>query len=242
VDDRVRYDAHAHGMTFAGERDRGLHAKLAERAHGEAHTAEVRTRTFRGGNDAFRLAGRGKRFVYTHHGPATTFSVALGRAGKNGMPVRFESRRLRIRRGERATFNPRSWRRLGRVRVTFTGGPGGRRTVVLRDRSRFAGRAAITRLAVRRAHGKRSLTLRARFRRVAPQTSAIVAFRVLKGRRTVARRSVVARRARRGRRTFRARVKLPDGRFRLVGYLTLARAGTAPDSRTVSKRIRFRVR
>src|SRR6185503_17517904 len=126
----------------------------------------------------------------------------------NGMPVRFESRTLRIHKGEKAVFRPRSWRRLGRVRVTFTGGPGGRRTVVLRDRSRFGSRVKIARLS-----GGRRPVLRARFGKVPPNASALVAFRVMKGRKTVARRSLAARRVHRGKRRFRARVKLPRGRY-----------------------------
>lgn len=237
TDDRVRYDVDNRAVSFAGEMDRALHATLAEDVGDETHTAEVKTKTFDGGGDAFGLAGRGGRLVYTHDGAATSFSVVLARTGANGMPVRFESGTLRIRRGEKAVFKPSSWRRLGRVRVTFTSRRGGRRIVVLRDRSRFRGRVKITRLA---ADGH-SLVMGARFGRLPTDATALAAFRVVKGRKTVVHRSVAAMRVGRGRRTFQEAVELPRGRYRLIGYLTLTRPGAAPDSRTVKRVVRFRV-
>jgi hypothetical protein len=244
VDDAVRYDPDARGMRFTGEMDRPLIARLAGRTGaGDAHTASVRTRTFEGGSDAFRIGRRAGRLVYTHDGPATSFSVSLGRAGRRGLPVRFESGPLRIGRGARAVFQPVSWGRLDRVRFTLIDRDGRRRTRILRDRSRFAGRLAIRALSVRkRANGRRRLALRARFSRVEPNATALVAFRVRRGQRTVGRRAVALRRVRRGGRTIRASLPLPRGRYRLTAYLTLTSPGVTPDSRTRTRGLRFRVR
>ncbi len=121
-------------------------------------------------------------------------------------------------------------------------GPGGTRTRILRDQSRFAGGFAIRSLKVKRAKRKRSrLALRARFRRVPENATALAAFRVRAGRRTVARKAVALRRVRRGKRTLTAKVRLPNGRYRLTGYLTLTRPGPVPDSNTRSRTVRFRV-
>ena len=244
VDDAVRYDPDARSVEFEGEMDRPLNARLAGRTGaGDAHTAAVKTKTFKGGGDAFRIGRRAGQLVYTHDGPATRFSVSLGRAGRRGMPVRFESGRLRIGRGARAVFKPISWRRLDRVRFTLIDRHGRRHSRILRDRSRFAGRHAIRALSVRRrADGRQRLTLRARFSRVEPNATALAAFRVRRGKRTVARRAVAVRRVRRGRRTMRASLPLPRGRYRLTAYLTLTSPGVAPDSRTRSRSLRFRVR
>jgi hypothetical protein len=244
VDDAVRYDADARSMEFTGEMDRPLNAKLAGRTGtGDAHTAAVKTRTFDGGSDAFRIGRRAGRLVYTHDGPATGFSVSLGRAGRRGLPVRFESGRLRIGRGARAVFQPISWRRLDRVRLTVIDRHGRRHTRILRDRSHFVGRHAIRGLAVRKpAKRRRTFLLRGRFSRVEPNATALAAFRVRRGKRTVARRAVALRHVRRGRRTMRASLALPRGRYRLTAYLTLTSPGVAPDSRTRSRSVRFRVR
>jgi hypothetical protein len=244
VDDAVRYDADARAAEFSGELDRPLNAELAVRAGGgDSHSASVRTNTFRGGGDAFRMSGRGRRLVYSHDGPATGFSVSLGRVGRRGLPVRFDSGRLRVGRGERAVFEPLDWNRLDRVRVTFTDSDGTRRTRILRDRSRFAGRYAIRRLSVRRGKGRRrTLALHARFSRIGENATALAAFRVRRGRATVARRAVGLRRVRVGLRTIRASVRLPRGRYRLTAYLTLTSAGATPDSRTRTRNLRFRVR
>jgi hypothetical protein len=244
VDDAVRYDTAARAVEFSGEMDRPLNAELGVRAGGgDSHSASVRTRTFRGGSDAFRLSGRGARLVYRHDGPATGFSVSLGRVGTRGLPVRFDSGRLRIGRGERAVFEPVDWDRLDRVRATFTDRRGRRRVRILRDRSRFAGRHGIRRLSTRRSAGRRrTMVMRARFSRVSPNATALAAFRVRRGRATVARRAVALRRVRRGRRTIRAAVRLPRGSYRLTAYLTLTSAGATPDSRTRTRTLRFRVR
>jgi hypothetical protein len=244
VDDAVRYGADAGSVAFAGEMDRPLAVQLAGRTGaGDAHTAVVRTNTFEGGSDGFRIGRRAGRLVYTHDGPATGFSVSLGRAGRRGLPVRFDSGRLRIGRGARAVFEPVDWQQLDRVRVTFTDRDGRRRTRILRDRSRFAGRHAIRRLSVRRGAGRRrTFALRARFSRVEPNATALAAFRVRRGRVTVARRAVALRRVRRGRRTLTASLRLPRGRYRLTAYLTLTSAGATPDSRTRVRNMRFRVR
>ena len=242
IDDDVRYDPDARGMSFAGELDRPLQARLGVRAKGgDTHTAEIRTNASRDGRDGFRLGRRARQLVYTHDGPATGFSVALGRVGRNGMPARFESGPLRIRRGERAVLKPVSWRRLDRVRLTVTG-PNGRRTRILRDRSRFAGRLAIRRLKVGGSGRRRqTLSMRARFGRVPDNATALAAFRVMKRGRTVGRRAVAIRHVRRGKRRFQERLRLPAGRYRLRGYLTLTRPGVAADSRTRTRTVRFRV-
>jgi hypothetical protein len=244
VDDAVVYDTDKRSAEFTGEMDRPLTAQLAGRTGaGDSHTAAVKTKTFEGGSDAFEIGGRAGRLVYSHKGPATSFSVSLGRAGRRGLPGRFESGPLRIGRGGRAVFKPVSWRRLDRVRATFIDRRGRRRTRVLRDRSRFDGRFAIKRLSVREgADGRRTLALRARFSRVEPNATALAAFRVRRGKRTVARRAVAATNVRRGRRALRATLQLPRGRYRLTGYLTLTRAGAVPDSRTRTRSLRFRVR
>jgi len=242
VEDGVRYDAAGRAMRFTGELDRPLRARLvAGAADGDSHSAEVRTNTFADGSDGFAFGRRAKRLVYSHDGPATQFSVTLGRAGRKGMPVRFESGPLRIRPGERAILKPLSWRGLDRVRLTITG-PNGTRTRILRDRSRFGGRFAITRLGARKAkRGRQALVLRARFRRVPENATALAAFRVMKRGKTVDRRAKALRAVRRGKRRLQATLRLPEGRYRLRGYLTLTQPGIAADSRTKSKRIRFRI-
>ncbi len=69
IEDGVRYDADARSMSFTGELDRALRARLGARAPGgDTHTAEVSTKTFEGGSDSFRFASRARQLVYRHDG------------------------------------------------------------------------------------------------------------------------------------------------------------------------------
>ena len=152
------------------------------------------------------------------------------------MPARFESGKLRIRSDRMAVFEPLNWRRLDRVRVTIKGGPGGPRTWILRDRSRFTGSFAIEKLKVKAATGKGSLlVMRVLASGVCPRTRPPWPCSWQAGKRTVAGKAVALRHVGKGERTLKANVRLPNGRYRLTGYLTLTRPGAAPDSLTAPR-------
>ena len=122
-DERVRF-----ASLTAGAPERPVELQLAA----DARSATIRTRTSGAGSETAAL---GRTPSYEHQGAPTEFSFSLGSVRREGGPVAFESRTLRIGRGDRVTATPGDWDRLGRVRLVVRHRGGGTTRRVLRNRA-----------------------------------------------------------------------------------------------------------
>lgn len=213
-------------LTFAGGMNRALAIQLARhtRASPTAWSATVQTHSFAHGGDSAGL-NRSGTLGYTHEGAATTFSFALTRLARSGGPVRFESGPLSIRRGDRVTVTPVS-AKLGAVRLTIRGSNGRVRSRLLRNHAHGAARLTLSGLRLLRSHARRVASVRTRIS--ALRTSAIggVTFRLLRGRRVIARHGQRIRRLRNGSLAFSWRLpRVPAGTYRLIADVRVASIG-----------------
>jgi hypothetical protein len=237
VVDRLSAAPRRDRLEFAGGRNRTLELELAV-DRGKVHrAASIQTSASKGGTDIAGLRS-GRSLTYEHEGHGAAVSFTLTNVARSGGPVTFQSRRLRVRRGERLTLTPLDWHSLGRVRLASRRRGRGATVRILRNlaglRQRF--RVARPRLAGRRA------SVAVRILHVAEPAAGGVVLRLRRAGRTVARRSIAIRHPRRGRRTFRwALPKVPAGRYRLVASVVLAGGTREPQRRAVTRAARVRV-
>ena len=221
-------------LQFAGGRDRRLGVDVAIDHGGVHRAASVATGASKGGKDTVAL-GRGQALSYTHDGATTRASFTLTSVAANGGPATFSSGAVTVRRGERVTLKPVSWRSLDRVRASFS--KGGSR--MLRNRTSFGARLRLgtPKLSKGRAAVATSIT------RLPAQTAGGVVLRLVRGHRTVARKAVAVTDPQRGRKTYTWTLpsKVRRGTYRLVANMVLAGGDRAMGRRSVSKAARVRV-
>lgn len=122
----------------------------------------------------------------------TSSSLSLSWVGPHGLPQTFAAPAVHLAAGDRATFTPANWSSLQSngvtLRVVHRNGETTTRTLV--NRIRHAARYTVA-LKVVRAGATRRLTIAIRFIRLAPGSSALVTWEVLKARPLVAKHTVL---------------------------------------------------
>lgn len=157
------------------------------------HTVQVTTTSFRGGGDSLTLDHGGNGATFVHKGSATTVSVTLSAIARNSMPASFQSRPLRVGRGQSVQITGARWQDLAgstlRIRI-------GGRTFTVANRLRVGRLAAIAALSAKRTRGGQyTLSIRGQLKKL-PRT-AHVAFMwvVRRGRRAVGTHALVLERS-----------------------------------------------
>jgi hypothetical protein len=230
VVDRVSGGAQSRSIEFAGRSTRPVELQLGTQKGGVSRLATVRTRSFGGGTDSAALR-RGSALVYEHDGPATRFSMVLESVEKRAGAARFASGPLRIRRAQRVTLEPGSWRSLRQARLVIRNPDGSRRVRQLRSRgSGVPTRITIRRLAVETRRRRTTARVTARLAKVPLRSAGGVVFRLKRGGKLVAKRGFGIRRVRSGKRTVAWRLPkgLRRGRYRLIADVTVVSAGDQP--------------
>lgn len=226
--DEVRSAPGGDGLVLAQGRKAGGGQKdylVAVRGTDGSRLARIRTASSAGSEDVVRLAG-GRRLTIAHEGAATTMRVELQSAQRNGGAATFTSGPIAVGRDATVTLTPVDWRVLDRVRVTVRR-PGARsRTRTLRSRTRPAARVRVRSLRVR---GRR-VSVVVRFSKLPAQRTAAVVLRVMRGRRTVGRRSFPVPAPRAGTQTLRWTIPSPARArgLRLRADATLVVGGARP--------------
>jgi hypothetical protein len=213
-------------LNFAGSADRPLAVQLARQTPGSstAWSATVQTHSFAHGGDTASLTPAGT-LGYAHDGAATTFSFTLTRLPRNGGPARFESGPVRIGPGDHVTVKPLGSDLAG-TRLTIRSADGRIRTRVLRNRARGVARLSLSGLRLGSTHGRRVASFRIRIAALRANAVAGVAFRLLHGRRVVARQGEKVSRLHNGTRAFSWRFpRVPAGTYRLVVDVRVATTG-----------------
>jgi hypothetical protein len=240
VVDRLSGNTEKQSIAFAGSSTRPVSLEVGAQDGGKARLATVQTRTFDGGEDSVSI-GKGSSLVYEHDGPATKFSFALESVQKGASAATFSSGPLRIRRGEKATVKPASWRSLNSAKMVVRGPEGKRRVLHLRSR----GDGVPTKITVKRLSlapkGKAKIALR--LRHVPPRSAGGVVFRLVRHGKTIAKRGVGIRQIQDGKLELAKR--LPGaraGRYRLIADVAVASAGKRTGTARARKSVPVRVR
>jgi hypothetical protein len=224
-------------LSFSGGRNRPLDLQLAV-DHGQVHrAASIETGASKGGKDTAWL-GDGRLLTYEHAGGPAHASFSLTSVARNGGPVTFQSRRLAVDRGERLTLKPLDWHSLARVRLVSRRRGGGKTIRTLRNLAASGERFRVGRPKL----VKQRAEVAVKILHVSTPAAGGVVLRLVRGRRTVARRAVAIEHPRRGRRIYRWRVpEVRAGSYRLVADVVLAGGIRQPARRSASRAAAVRI-
>jgi hypothetical protein len=230
--DKMSIKPKAGEVTFAGGRDRGLELDLAI-DRGRVHRgASVETTASKGGEDVAAL-GHGKSLIYTHDGGTAQVRISLTNIARSGGPATYRSPGMTVRRGERLKMTPLDWHSLDRVRVTARLKGGKTRTRVLVNTAGANQRFALGRPRLKGHRAGVSL----RLLHVSQPAVGGLVLRLLRGNRIVAKKAIVIKHPKRGRRTFHWRLPhVHPGRYRLLANAALAGGANHPSRRTAAHR------
>lgn len=240
VVDRLSGDSDAQSIAFAGSQTRPISFEVGAQDGGKTRLATVDTHTFDRGKDEASM-GRDSSLVYEHDGPATRFSVALESVQKSASAATFSSGPLRIRRGEKVTVKPESWRSLTSAKMVIRG-PGGERRV---RRLRSRGDGVPTRIDVKRLglSGKRTAKIALRLRHVPPRSAGGIVLRLARHGKAIAKRGFGLQQIDDGK--LRLSRKLPrvhSGRYRLIADVAVVSAGNRTGTARVQESAPVRIR
>jgi len=121
----------------------------------------------------------------------TSYSLTLAWTGPHGLPQSFVAPTVQLGAGDKATLAPTNWSSLESTKVTLhmVHANGKSTTRALTNRIRLAAKYTVS-LKIAKAGTTRQLTISARFTQLAPGSSAVMAWEVLKGRSLAAKQTI----------------------------------------------------
>ena len=113
----------------------------------------------------------------------TSYTLTLSWVGPHGLPQSFVAPTVQLGAGDKATLAPTNWSSLESTKVTLhmVHADGKSTTRALTNRIRLAAKYTVA-LKIAKAGTTRQLTISAHFTQIAPGSSAVMAWEVLKGR------------------------------------------------------------
>jgi len=193
VTDRISAAANLGGLQFgqskgsAGTHPSRASVELIGHSQGAEVTATVATTVPTKGQAGVTFAHRYAGVDVTAGHQPTSATVTLSWAGREGLPQTFVASALKLAAGDEAAFMPSSWSHLqsGSLTVRVRHANGGTTRLVLHNRLRPANRYSVA-LAVIRKGKSRALQVSIRVTKLVANSSALVTWEVLRGRRLVA--------------------------------------------------------
>lgn len=198
VKDGISVPANADGLRFG--QTGGLTSATARRAtvqivasgpDGSRRTATVGTSVPTTGQTSTTFDSSRNAFEVSAGDRSTSYTLSLSSSGPHGFPQTFVAPTIHLAAGDRATIAPADWSSLQSTRVTLlvVHANGRTTTTTLSNRIHPTARYTVA-LRVAKARATRRLTVSTRFIRVAPGSSALTTWEVLKGRTLVAHHTV----------------------------------------------------
>ncbi len=152
-------------------------------ADGTKRTATVVTSLGAGRSDTMSFTGGGGGLALQHTGPAATYSLALSWAGQNAAPQTFITPPMTVASGDKASFTPQDWSKLGAgsLKVSVKHSDGRTTTTTLHNTVKPAVTFRVSLKVGKRIHGRRSLTIATKFTKLVKGSSAVLAWGTFRG-------------------------------------------------------------
>jgi hypothetical protein len=192
--DTLTTAANLGGLRFGQSKGSGgRHASIELVGHGDGGelTATVATTVPTKGQAGVSFTGKDSGVDVAAGGQATSATLTLTWAGKDGLPQTFQAPALKLAAGDEAAIAPSSWSALasGSLAVSIRHRNGRTTMMTVHNRIRPANRYSVA-LAVARKGKSRTLQVRTDFTKLAAKSEAVITFEVLRGRRLVAKHVV----------------------------------------------------
>jgi hypothetical protein len=214
---------------------------------GTKRTATVVTSLGAGRTDAMSFTGSGAGLALKHAGPATSYSLALSWAGPNAAPQTFITPPLKMAAGDKASFSPQDWSKLGAgtLKVKVQHRNGSTTTTTLHNTVKPAAKFSVSLKVGKRVHGKRTLTIATKFMKLIKGSSAVLTWETLHGAKLVGHstKSLTGKKLHRGKIAVKKSFKTTAGRsYTFKGTVTVVSPNKAGsfDSQIQAKQKAFK--